>query len=193
MPKRLMISLLPGILGAAILFGGLTAQAQSIPFLDLAVSPGSQNAAPGASPLWDLQFTNNNADTAYFVLSGFSDGLGSVPNIVVPSFDPVPFGQHITLAPNATLNLHSLFQTVVSPFSGSSSYTSTAEATYDLYDSSLFSNPLLVGVTASGDWTLNVTAIPSSSSVPEPGGIALFVGAGVAGGVLTLIRRKKLR
>lgn len=189
MLNQLKNFLMPGILGAATLFGGLSAQAQSIPFLDLAVSPGTLTVAPGASPYWDVQLTNNNADTAYFVLSGFNDGLGSVPNVVVPSYDPVPFGQHFTLVSNATLNLHSFFRTIVSPLSGSSSYTSTAEATYDLYDSSLFSTSLLSGATASGDWTLNVSARPSS--VPEPGSVALLIGVTVTGGVLFLSRCRR--
>ncbi len=184
-----MTSLLPGILATSLLFAGLYARAQNIPFLDLTVSPGTQTTAPGTSLFWNVQLTNNNADTAYFIFLGFNDGLGSVPNIVVPAYDPTPFGQQFALNPNASLNLLNLFQTVVSPMSGNSTYVSNAEATYDLYDSSQFSNLLLSDVTASGGWTLNVLAAPSA--VPEPGTIALFVVAGVTGTGIVLRRRKK--
>jgi hypothetical protein len=184
-----IITLVAGVLGAACLMTGLTAEAQTIPFLDMSVMPPVQIAAPGEGPFWSIELTNNNPDTAYFVFTGFADGLGAVPDVSVPAYNPTPFGQQYTLAPNASLTIPDLFQTVISPSAATATYNSSAEAVYDLYDSSAFTNPLLTDVTASGDWTLRV--LSGSASTPEPGTFAFLtsVGAVVVGGIVRRQRR----
>ena len=189
MIKQTCMTILVSMLGCALLLGGTCVQAQSITFLDMTVSPGSQIAAPGASPFWDVQLTNNNTDTAFFIFTGFSDGLGSVPGVTVPSYDPGPFGQQFTLAPNATVTLPKLFQTTILPSASSAIYNSTAFTVYDLYDNGSFNNLFVGGVSASGDWTLQVQA--RTAAVPEPGGFAFLAATAVTGGVLFLRRRRK--
>lgn len=188
--KLLNTTLLAGILGAALLIFGLSVQAQNITFLDMAVLPAMQTAAPGASPFWSVQLINNNPDPAYFIFTGFNDGLGAVPNISVPAYNPTPFGNQYTLAPNTSVTLPNLFQTVISPSASNATYNSTATSTYDLYDSSAFNNVLLSGVTASNDWTLRVQSVPPSG-VPEPGSLALLFGISLAGSVLFMRRRRR--
>ena len=187
--KRFFTTILIGMLVTACLIAVPDVHAQTIPFLDMAVTPAVQTVAPGASSFWNVQLTNNNADPAYFILAGFDDGLGSVPDISVPAYNPTPFGQQYVLAPNGTLNVNSLFQTVISPMAGNSIYNSTANAIYDLYDSSAFNNPVLTGVLASSDWTLRVQK--PTAGVPEPGNIAFLAGAAVALGASFARRRRK--
>jgi hypothetical protein len=172
----------------ALLCAAPSLRAQSIPFLEMSVWPTPQTVAPGDSPFWHVRLTNNTSDTAYFVLMGFQDGLGSVPDVAVNPYDPAPFGQPFTLAPNASLDLSNLFQTVVAPWAGSATYNSVAEALYTLYDSDTFANPLLTDVFASGDWSLTVQAAPSD--VPEPGALALCAGMIVPGVAWLYCRRK---
>ena len=177
---------------AAIALVAPMAHAQTIPFLDLLVSPDSRTTAPGESPFWDVTLINNNADTAYMVFQGFNDGLGTVPDVTVPPYNFAPFGHQYTIAPGASLNIANLFQTIIASHATDADYTSTAEVTYDLYDSSTFTTPLLTDVTASGDWRLiihpNVT-----TATPEPGSIALLVGMCVSGAGFLIRRCKKVR
>ena len=184
--KLFITTLIVGMLGVALLIASPSVQAQTIPYLDMTVSPTIQTGTPGDSPLWDVHLTNNNPDPAYFIFVGFNDGLGSVPDVSVPAYDLTPFGQQYTLAPNGSLDIHSLFQTVISPLAGDATFDSVAEVTYDLYDSNAFTNPLLSGAIASGDWTLRVQTQPSG--VPEPGSLALLIGLGVVG--LRAFRRR---
>jgi len=173
------------------LFFERSAGAQAIPFLDMAVSPAVQTAAPGDSSLWTVQLINNNSDTAYFVLMGFNDGLGSVPDLSVPAYSPAFFGVSYTLAPNASMNFTGLFQTDVSLSANSAVYDSVAESLYDLYEDGSFTNTLLGSVTVSAEWRLIV--VPRSADVPEPGMMALFAGLAIPCGAVMLRRRRAVR
>lgn len=169
---------------------GASVQAQTTPFLDLAITPASQTAAPGDGPFWNIQFTNpaDNTDTAFFTLTGFNDGIGSVLDVSVPPYDFTPFGQQLTLAPGASIEFTGFFQTLISPLAGNASYVSVADATYDLYDSAEFANILVGGATASAEWTLNVQG--SASPAPEPGTLALLASLTLPVGAFVLRRRR---
>lgn len=191
--KRTFITICLRLLAAWLLTQGEAVSAQSLTFLDMSVSPSTLVASPGDSPLWDVQLINNNPDTAYFILAGFDDGLGAVPDISIPPYNPSPFGQQFTLAPSASFDLPNLFQTVISPSAGEATYVSTAQSLYTLYDSPVFDNTLLDGVTASADWTLTVSNASSPQGTPEPGAFAFITGLSISGGVLLLRHRKRFK
>jgi hypothetical protein len=178
-----------GMLTAFALITGSSVSAQTLPLLDMSVLPTPQTAAPGDAPFWNVHLTNNNTETAYFVIVGFYDGLAITPDVSVPFYDPLPFGVPYTLAPNASLDLNGFFQTDVSPSAADATYDSLAELNYDLYESDNFSNLLVSGATASGDWRLIVQA--PTGTVPEPGSVALLLGLTWAGSVSLLRRRKR--
>jgi len=180
------------LIAVAIALVSPRAHAQTIPFLDMAVSPASQTAAPGDSPFWDITLTNNNTDPAYLIFQGFNDGLGAVPDVSVPPYNFSPFGQQVTIAPGDSLNIAHMFQTIIAPSAADASYTSTAEVTYDLYDGSAFTTPLLTDVTADGDWTLTIHP-NGPAATPEPGNVALLVGICISGAGIVARRRKKAR
>jgi len=179
------------LIAVAIALVAPRAHAQTIPFLDMAVSPQSQTAAPGESPFWDIILTNNNTDPAYLIFQGFDDGLGTVPDVSVPPYNFSPFGQQYTIAPGASLNIPNMFRTVIAPLAADASYTSTAEVTYDLYDGSAFTTPLLTDVAADGDWTLTIHP-NGPAATPEPGSVALCAGMGLSYFSFRL-RRKRSR
>ena len=185
------ITRLLAALAVTLCLVGPSAQAQTTPFLDLAITPASQTAAPGGSPFWNIQFTNNNElDTAFFTLIGFDEGLGSVPDVAVPPYDFTPFGQQLTLAPGESIEFPAFFQSLISPLAVNAVYVSVADATYDLYDSANFDNLLVGGATASAEWTLNVQG--SGSVAPEPGTLALLASMTIPG-ALILRRRIAVR
>jgi hypothetical protein len=177
---------------AVIALASPVAHTQTLPFLDLAVSSQSRTAAPGESPFWDITLINNNADTAYVLFQGFADGLGAVPDVSVPSYNFAPFGHQYTIAPGGSLNIANMFQTIITAQAVAASYTSTAEVTYDLYDSSTFTTALLTDATAAGDWTLTIRP-NAAAATPEPGSVALLAGLCISGAGLLARRRNKTR
>lgn len=180
------------LIAAAIALAAPLAHAQTIPFLDMVVAPQSQTAAPGESPFWDITLTNNNTDPAYLIFQGFNDGLGTVPDVSVPPYNFSPFGQQYTIAPGDSLNIPNMFRTVIAPLAADATYTSTAEVTYDLYDGSAFTTPLLTDVTADGDWTLTIHP-NGAAATPEPGSLALLACMCLSGAGFVARRRKKAR
>ena len=177
------------LLAVLALAAASSASAQSLSFLDMAVQPTPQLAAPGDTLSWNVLLTNNNAESAFFVLVGFNDGLGVVPDITIPAYDFSSFGLPMTLAPGGSVLVSDLFRTLVGAGASAATYTSIAEIDYDLYEDGSFLNVSAGGVAASGDWQLLVQ--PDASTAPEPGTLALFVSAAAGALVGRFARRRK--
>jgi hypothetical protein len=183
----------PWLVGAALAVGllaaGAPAGAQVLPLLDLTVTPAAQTAAAGDAPFWGVELTNNTTETAFFILTGFTDGLPVTPDVTVPPYDVTPFGVGFTLGPGATLPLADLFQTEVSPGASSAVYDATAEMIYDLYEDNTFTGILVDNLTAPADWRLTVQAAPQQAEIPEPGTLGL-VAAGLTP-LAGIVRRRR--
>ena len=171
---RICLCLIAGFLLASRIPAG----AQTLPLLDMAVAPFMQTAFPGDTLFWNVQLTNNTTETAYFLLTDFSDGLPIVPDVTVPPYNTAGFAANYTLLPTETLTLTNLYQTEVSPTAAPAVYDAPAVMTYTLFDDATFANVLIDGLTAAGDWRLIVQA---PSQVPEPGSAAVLVGLSVSG------------
>lgn len=187
--KRTLTACFAAALAAGLL-AAAPAGAQVLPLLDMTITPAAQTAAAGDAPFWGVELTNNTAETAFFILTGFTDGLPVTPDVTVPPYDVTSFGVGFTLAPGATLPLADLFQTEVSPTAASAVYDATAEMLYDLYDDSTFTNFLLDNVTAPADWRLTVQAAPQQTGIPEPGTLGLVV-AGLMPLAGIVLRRRR--
>jgi hypothetical protein len=188
--KRFFTALLVGALAAIAMLGTTAARAQ-LPLLDMLVTPSAQTGAPGDSILWNIQLTNNTGDTAFFMLTGFSDGFPITPDVSTSLVDFTPFGVGTTLAPGDSLTLSNLYQADIAPTAADAVYDATAEMNYDLYDDNSFSNFLADGLVASGDWQLTVRGEVAPGATPEPSSLAWFGSSALIGTACFLRRRRR--